>query len=51
MISALCAALPLVLLFVLLGVFDVKASVAALAGLALSLVLAVVGWQMPVNQA
>ncbi|MDI3212880.1 L-lactate permease [Arthrobacter sp. AL12] len=50
-ISALCAALPLVLLFVLLGVFKVKAPVAALAGLALSLVLAVVGWRMPVNQA
>ncbi|MCU1434778.1 MAG: L-lactate transport [Pseudarthrobacter sp.] len=50
-ISALCAALPLVLLFVLLGVFKVKAPIAALAGLALSLVLAVVGWQMPVNQA
>ena len=50
-ISALCAALPLVLLFVLLGVFKVKAPVAALAGLALSLVLAIVGWQMPVNQA
>jgi lactate permease len=50
-ISALCAALPLVLLFVLLGVFKVKAPFAALAGLALSLVLAIVGWQMPVNQA
>jgi lactate permease len=50
-ISALCAALPLVLLFVLLGVFKVKAPVAALAGLALSLVLAIVGWRMPVNQA
>lgn len=50
-ISALCAALPLVLLFVLLGVFKVKAPVAALAGLGLSLVLAVVGWQMPVTQA
>ncbi|MCU1436564.1 MAG: L-lactate transport [Pseudarthrobacter sp.] len=50
-ISALCAALPLVLLFVLLGVFKVKAPLGALAGLALSLVLAVVGWQMPVNQA
>lgn len=50
-ISALCAALPLVLLFVLLGVFKVRAPIAALAGLALSLVLAVVGWQMPVNQA
>ncbi|MDD1476163.1 L-lactate permease [Arthrobacter sp. H16F315] len=50
-ISALCAALPLVLLFVLLGVFKVKAPVAALASLALSLLLAIVGWQMPVNQA
>ncbi|MEC5180380.1 L-lactate permease [Arthrobacter sp. CG_A4] len=50
-ISALCAALPLVLLFVLLGVFKVKAPKAALAGLALSLILAIVGWQMPVNQA
>lgn len=49
--SALCAALPLVLLFVLLGVFKVKAPFAALAGLALSLVLAIIGWQMPVNQA
>jgi len=50
-LSALCAALPLVLLFVLLGVFKVKAPKAALASLALSLVLAIAGWQMPVNQA
>lgn len=50
-ISALCAALPLILLFVLLGVFKVKAPGAALASLALSLVLATVGWRMPVNQA
>ncbi|XAS67433.1 L-lactate permease [Micrococcaceae bacterium Sec5.7] len=50
-ISALCAALPLVLLFVLLGVFKVKAPKAAIASLVLSLVLAVVGWRMPVNQA
>lgn len=50
-LSALCAALPLVLLFVLLGVFKVKAPKAAIASLALSLVLAVVGWRMPVNQA
>jgi lactate permease len=50
-ISALCAALPLVLLFVLLGVFKVKAPMAALASLALSLVLATVGWRMPVSQA
>ncbi|TNB70534.1 L-lactate permease [Arthrobacter sp. BB-1] len=51
LISALCAALPLILLFVLLGVFRVKAPVAALSSLALSLVLAVVGWRMPVSQA
>lgn len=50
-LSALFAALPLVLLFVLLGVFKVKAPKAALASLALSLVLAIVGWQMPLNQA
>jgi lactate permease len=50
-LSALCAALPLILLFVLLGVFKVKAPKAALASLALSLVLAIAGWQMPVNQA
>jgi lactate permease len=50
-ISALCAALPLILLFVLLGVFKVKAPKAAATSLALSLLLAVVGWQMPVNQA
>ena len=49
--SALCAALPLLLLFVLLGVFKIKAYVAALAGLAASLLLAVIGWQMPVGQA
>ena len=50
-LSAVCAALPLVLLFVLLGVFRVKAHKAALTSLLLSLVLAVVGWQMPVGQA
>ncbi|MGG6380073.1 MULTISPECIES: L-lactate permease [Micrococcaceae] len=51
LISALCAAFPLILLFVLLGVFKVKAPIAALASLALSLVLAVVGWRMPAGQA
>ncbi len=50
-LSALCAALPLLMLFVLLGVFKVKAPKAALAGLALSLVLAIVAWRMPVGQA
>jgi len=43
--------LPLILLFVLLGVFRVKAHKAALASLLLSIVLAVIGWQMPVGQA
>lgn len=51
LLSALCAALPLVLLFVLLGVFRVKAPKAAIASLVLSLLLAIVGWRMPVDQA
>lgn len=50
-LSAIFAALPLLLLFVLLGVFRVKAHKAALASLLLSIILAVVGWQMPVGQA
>jgi lactate permease len=48
--SAIVAVLPLVLLFVLLGVFRVKAPKAALASLLLSMVLAVIGWQMPLGQ-
>ncbi|TFD74829.1 L-lactate permease [Cryobacterium fucosi] len=51
LLSAICAALPLILLFVLLGIFRVKAYKAALASLLLSIVLSVVGWQMPVGQA
>lgn len=47
-LSALLAAIPLILLFVLLGVFKVKAWVAALIGLAASILVAVVGWGMPV---
>ena len=50
-VSAIAAALPLALLFVLLGVFRMKAHKAALAALVLSVVLAVVGWQMPLGQA
>jgi lactate permease len=50
-LSALCAALPLVLLFVLLGVFRVKAAKAALAALSLSILFAVFIWQMPIAQA
>lgn len=49
-LSAVCAALPLLLLFVLLGVFRVKAAKAALASLLLSIVLAVGVWQMPLDQ-
>jgi lactate permease len=50
-LSAVCAALPLILLFVLLGVFRVKAAKAALTSLLLSIVLAVAVWQMPLDQA
>lgn len=49
-LSAICAALPLLLLFVLLGVFRVKAAKAALTSLLLSIVLAVGVWQMPLDQ-
>lgn len=51
LVSALCAAVPLLLLFVLLGVVRMKAHRAALVSLAAALVLAVVGWGMPVGQA
>jgi len=50
-VSAIAAALPLALLFVLLGVVKVRAPFAALAALGLSIVLAVVGWNMPPLQA
>jgi len=50
-LSAVAAALPLVLLFVLLGVFKVRAPFAAIAALVLSIVLAIVGWNMPPVQA
>lgn len=46
-LSALLAALPLILLFLLLGVFKVKAWVAAICGLAASILVALVGWGMP----
>ncbi|MCQ1994176.1 L-lactate permease [Arthrobacter sp. zg-Y1171] len=49
-LSAILAALPLLILFVLLGVFRMKAYQAALISLALSIILAVVGWKMPVGQ-
>ena len=50
-LSALVAAIPIVLLFVLLGVFKVKAPYAALTALVLSIILAIVGWRMPPTQA
>jgi lactate permease len=48
--SALLAAAPLILLFVLLGAFRVKAHIAAVASLALSMVTAALVWRMPVLQ-
>ncbi len=49
--SALLAALPLATVFVLLGGVRVKAQWAALSGLLVSLVVAVVGFAMPPGQA
>lgn len=46
-LSALVAVIPLVTLFVMLGVFRVKAWKASLVGLALSILLAVAVWRMP----
>ena len=50
-LSALLAAIPLILLFLLLGVFKIKAWMAALIGLAASLMVAMVGWGMPAAMA
>jgi len=50
-LSAVAAALPILLLFLLLGVFKVRAPFAAIAALGLSIVLAIVGWNMPPVQA
>nr|WP_231700518.1 L-lactate permease [Arthrobacter sp. zg-Y750] len=49
-LSAILAALPLLLLFVMLGVFRMKAYQAALISLVLSILLAILGWRMPVGQ-
>lgn len=49
-LSALCATLPLIVLFVLLGAFRVKAHQAALAGLLTSVGLALFVWGMPLGQ-
>lgn len=50
-LSALVAVIPLVTLFILLGVFRVKAWKASLVGLALSITLAIAVWRMPPVQA
>ncbi|MGC9667817.1 L-lactate permease [Planosporangium sp. 12N6] len=50
-LSAIAAALALVTLFILLGLLRVKAWIAGLAALAVALVVAVVGYGMPVGQA
>jgi lactate permease len=49
--SALAAALPLLVLFVLLGVFRVRAWLASLVALVLSLVIAVAAYRMPAGAA
>jgi lactate permease len=50
-LSALCAVLPLVTLFVLLGVLKMKAWQAGLIGLLVSILVAVLLFDMPVGQA
>jgi lactate permease len=50
-LSALCALLPLLTLFVLLGVLRMKAWQAGLIALAVSIVVAVAAFKMPVGQA
>src|SRR3954468_11481120 len=50
-LSAIFAALPLLTLFVLLGVLRMRAWLAALSSLAVALVVAVVVYSMPVGQA
>ncbi|WP_248582257.1 L-lactate permease [Nocardioides sp. InS609-2] len=50
-LSALCAAIPLVTLFVLLGGLRVKAWVAGLISLGVALVVAIALFEMPVGQA
>ena len=49
-LSALVAALPLVVLFVLLGVFKAPAWISSLATLLVCVILSIVGWQMPADQ-
>jgi lactate permease len=49
-LSALVAAIPLVTLFVLLGVLKVKAWIAGLVSLAVALLVAIIAFGMPVGQ-
>jgi lactate permease len=49
-LSALCAAIPLVTLFVLLGVLRVRAWIAGLVSLAVAIVVAIAAFAMPVSQ-
>ena len=46
--SAIVAALPIVILLGLLGIFNVRAHIAALAGLAAALLIAIVVYRMPI---
>src|SRR3954451_11850853 len=50
-LSALCGAIPLLTLFVLLGGLKVRAWVAGVVSLAVALLVAVVLFEMPVGQA
>src|SRR4051812_34271538 len=50
-LSALCAVIPLLTLFVLLGVLKMKAWQAGLISLAVSIVVAVTAFEMPIGQA
>jgi lactate permease len=49
-LSALCAVIPLVALFVMLGVLRVKAWIAGLISLLVSIIVAVAAFKMPVGQ-
>jgi lactate permease len=49
-LSALCAAIPLLTLFILLGVLRLKAWIAGLVSLAVAIVVAIAAFGMPVGQ-
>ncbi len=50
LVSALLAAIPLVALFLLLGVLRMRAWIASLISLAIAAVIAIAAWGMPVGQ-